>query len=396
MSAEYAPRLRLELWTAGYQRAGWISEWDNLDVTVPRIGPAAGTWTVPADTAPPALYAPGTRVVVSYQPGGAQADGTRWPWVQQCSGTMRVRASGPASRSRYEVSLVDDWAALAVQAWPVPAAALTAQSSEYWRASGPAETVIRSLVVAAATRTGIPLTVPTSAGRGATVTAAARMRTVGDVVAELAAAGGIGVRVQQVSGGLSLVVSTGTDRSWLALSERSGNVGQWAWQITPPTVTRAVVGGPGEGTARQFVAVVDSVAEAAYGAPGKPYVREVFVDARDVEAGAGAAAILTARGQAAIAEGAAAVDGVDITIAESDSVRYGATLDVGDLVRVDLIPGLSRTTRVTEARITAATGSDGGISVVPAVGDPTVGLPERAQAQLIAALTRGLASLRAR
>lgn len=393
MTVQDPALILLELWRPNWTRAGWLGEWDDLDVTSPARGPAALTVKVAADQAPAELWEPGMRLVAQYRPQGRTPSGGLWPLVQLCSGRISVEPSGPAGKSTVAVSLVDDWTQLDVLSWPVPAAALTAQTVEQWHATGPAEDVICSLVQAAVTRLGLPITVPASAHRGATITVDTRMESIADVVQAAADAGGLSVRVRQGSSGLTLQVGVGTARPW-RLTESGGTVTTWRWRWTPPTVTRAVVGGRGEGAARTFVSVVDATAETTW-----KVVREKFIDARNVDetlAGTALTAALTARGQAAIDAGMARIDGLSITVAESEAIRYGATLTEHDQLTVELVPGVARTARISEVRVTASTSSSTGVTVTPVLGDPTVGLPEREQALIIASLSRGMARLRAR
>jgi hypothetical protein len=106
----------------------------------------------------------------------------------------------------------------------------------------------------------------------------------------------------------------------------SGTLSSWEWQNQPPTVTRVVVGGQGEGAARKLVSVVDTAREAWWN-----MVIEHFVDARDIEGTADQP--LIDRGWEYLAEGKEKT-GVNLGIVSTQQRPYGGDYRVGDLVTV--------------------------------------------------------------
>src|SRR5699024_6880157 len=123
-----------------------------------------------------------------------------------------------------------------------------------------------------------------------------------------------------------------TDRSTRpALTESSGIVQAGSWSQKPPTVTRVVVAGPGEGRARKFVTVQDTAAEGQWGVS----IEEVR-DARDVEEDdPQMEQTLLARGQETLDEGAAQYT-LTATLSETENFRFGVAYDLGDRLPVQL------------------------------------------------------------
>jgi hypothetical protein len=145
-----------------------------------------------------------------------------------------------------------------------------------------------------------------------------------------------------------------------------------------------VVGGQGDGTARVFRARSDTTAEALWGVK-----RESFVDATD----ATTTALLDSRGDAAIAEGAATA-GLKLTLAETDTFRYGDQLRVGDLVTTQLVPGATAITDVLREAVINWSVEEG-LTATPVVGDRQDD-PNRVFAKAIASVARAVRIDRAR
>ena len=118
-------------------------------------------------------------------------------------------------------------------------------------------------------------------------------------------------------------------------------------------------------------------------------IREVFVDARDLAA----TGDLDARGDQAVADGAA-VSGFTVTLSDTVSVAYGDNLAVGDLVRVETLPGVVRDDILREVYLTSTVGD--GVHAVPVFGDPDTTDPTRVTAKAIANLAAAVRKLRAR
>lgn len=280
-------------------------------------------------------------------------------------GPLRLRRGDGLTGSRvvtFEVE--DDWRlAKNLLLWQVPGSAITSQSgSEYHVVTGPAETVVKTLLGAAITRTARPITVAPDLGRGDTITVQARMDKAVDVLFPLVDQAGIGITVRQVGAGLVLDCYEPTDAP-IALSEAGGTLTELGWSQQLPSVTRVVLGADGDGTARHFRALVDGDLEDALGD-----VIETFVDARDLKHDdVGFEAAATARMQAAIAAGASQA-GISVSLIESETFRYGGPngRHVGDRVVLNLADGQTITDVLRSASLTW---SRAGVNVTPVVGE---------------------------
>jgi hypothetical protein len=147
-------------------------------------------------------------------------------------------------------------------------------------------------------------------------------------------------------------------------------------------VTRTVIGGQGEGTAREFRVLTDTTLETAWGDK-----IEVFTDARDT-------AVTTeqdAAGAQALADGAPTA-GLKLTFAETASFKYGTSVRVGDLVTTVLVPGAPPITDVLREAVLSWTVADG-FSATPVVGDRSDD-PNRTFARAISALAKAIRNQR--
>lgn len=339
----------LTVYDHGLHRRGWIGAPAAVEL-VPRHN-AVGYCKITVDARHPRvpdLLAPGARMTVRYLDD------------MLMSGRVgRVEGNGPRAQATVTVTVEDDFRLLyRLLGWPNPAGALTAQgeSSAYDTVSGPAETVVKTLVARNAARSRPVVQVAASAGRGAAMQASVRMHPIADRVLTAVDAAGVGVTVIQGPSGLIVdcYAPVGTPR---VVSESGGQIVDWAWTTSAPSATRVVVGGQGEGTAREFVQVIDADRETAWGE-----TVEVFRDARDTDD----AAVLAQRGEETLAEGAPTT-GLSLTLAESRGFRYGRHVRVGDLVTTAIAPGAQITDVLREARITWNV--DNGVQVTPVVGE---------------------------
>jgi len=343
-------------------RTGFIGAVEHLTVTARHNQQPTAELALATDDPKAALLtAPGARVVVTFR------------GEHLLSGPVLLRSSDGTRDTRIlTAQIADDWQLMSnVLLWPVPASDLAHQSSEYDVVSGPAETVVKTLLGAAIDRLGLPVTVASDSGRGSTITVNARMDRAADVLFPLVDQAGIGVTVRQ--SGPGLVLDCYEPAAWpITLSEAGGTITQGSWSLRPPTVTRVVLGADGEGTARVFRALANTLLEETWG-----FVAEAFVDARDLtHTDATFEAQATARMQAALAEGAM-VAGLSLSLAETATFQYGpGGVHVGDTVSAELEGGQTVTDVLRTA--TLSWSADGGVSVTPTIGDhtddPTVSL----------------------
>lgn len=259
----------------------------------------------------------------------------------------------------------DDLAVVADEiAFPVPAATTFADATgsgatadAYDSRSGVAETVIKGYVgdnVGAARpawrndSTGIRLvTLAADLTRGGTVSYKARFDNLMDVVRSMSSASGglgLGVTVSQDDGALVFDVYEPTDRSTsVVFSRRRRNLRGYSVQLAAPTVTHVVVGGGDEGTARVFRERKDTAAATSW----KRVIR-TFVDQRQTTA----TAELDAAGDEELAKGRRS--GVlQATAVDTPQMRFGQHFGLGDLVGVEVEPGVTYTDQVTSVKIIA-------------------------------------------
>jgi len=219
-------------------------------------------------------------------------------------------------------------------------------------------------------------------GRGAVVTVMVRMHSLPDRMFPVIDQAGIGVDIRQSGQGWLLDCYTPTVRTRV-LSQASGVVIDSQASLTLPTLTRVVVGGQGVGTAREFQLVINTALEAKYGTPEIPFIREGFVDARDVSDTAG----LIARGQEALAA-AAETYGFNLTLAENNAFKYGRTILRGDIATYSigstwlptpiLVQDVCRQVTITHNR-----GEP--VIATPSLGDPDAQNPDKV---VMSAITR--------
>lgn len=212
-------------------------------------------------------------------------------------------------------------------AWPVSAATLAAQSVEYRTITGPLETVVKTVLSENAKRLRYPITIARDQARGPTVTVQWRFHSIFERLKALLEQHNAMVDVLMDEAGVLRVEY----RSGRVIAKPfdffSATLSSWEWEDQPPTVTRVVVGGQGEGTARKFVQVIDHAREALWNT-----VIEHFVDARDIEGTAEQP--LIDRGLEYLAEGAEKT-GVKLGLVSTRERPYGDGYMVGDLVTVN-------------------------------------------------------------
>lgn len=255
--------------------------------------------------------------------------------------------------------------------YPDPTKAITAQPVAYDNRSGPAETVLLGYVNAnlgpgaLVSRRVTGLRVPTSQGRGSTVSVTGRLDRIGDVVADCAESGGLHVDVLQgedTAPYLGVTVRAVTDRSGnirfgTVNNFTGGIVGQdWSYTINRPTVTDALVAGGGQGTSRVFKEQVSAAAESLWGAK-----IEQLIDQRQTTD----ATELTQAASDAISDGAEPVS-VSFTISDSPDIRYRRDWRVGDRVGVS-IDGLDLSNPVREVTTTVQAQSGSPSETISAV-----------------------------
>lgn len=308
---------------------------------------------------------------------------------QVMSGLVDSLQGDGAPDGQVTLQLRDDYALLAdVLGWQDPTATIPTSGASvtlgqnYWQRTGPAESVLKQVVQAnAVSRLGLPVTVAADQGRGPTITVKWRMHPIGDrLMPQWPVTSGLGIAVRQVGAGL--VVDCYQGRNYpVPITRESGIVTAWEWDWAAPTITRTVAGGQGEGTARKFLGYVDSTAEATWG-----IVRESFVDANDVDNDAD----LATRVKDGQSEGRR-LTGLKLTLAETQTFRYGTHLKVGDIVTETLVGDYAAPHVLTECVLNWSV--DDGFTATPAVGDLETHYGSRFYARALARTMKRLREL---
>lgn len=269
-----------------------------------------------------------------------------------------------------------------------------------------AETAIKTLISEnVVTRLGRPVTVATDLGRGGDIKAAGklpliRMNRLDDVCLEILSFDGIGLKLEQATRDDTITVDVYTPDVWdMPLTVSSGVVVGGSWSIQSPTVTRAILGAPGDLADRHFINYTtgssaletewgdlveifrDATSSADLIYPEGVTVEELKV-AKYYELRTDVSTAqkttyrnsLNAAGAKALAEGAAKF-GITAELAETETFTFGGTTGVqlGDTVTVEGLGGTLYQDIITECRFDFG---DQQFTVTPIVGkrvdDPNV------------------------
>lgn len=281
----------LDVYDAVGRRVGRILDPLLVDLAERRLATSSATIVLNADPAHEpyvgALRQPGARVHVrdgnGYVLGGPVVRRT----VRRSDGTLTIS--------------VEDYLRIFYRtlAWPVPAAALTAQTRERWRGIGQQETVVKNLARANFDRLGIPVEIAPDQGRGRRMVVEARMEKLSDVLLEALTPGPLDLRMRPVGTeqrvtGLRFDVAEPADYP-VVITDDSDVLADYDVTDVEPEATRVVLGGGGEGVERDFFSKVDGTREAERG--GAIAIGEVFHDGRNLRTDYDAALRDVARAQ---------------------------------------------------------------------------------------------------
>lgn len=296
----------------------------------------------------------------------------------------RRRAEGPTIDGTLTVYFKDDFRLFhQVLGYPVPGAALTAQTSEYATYTGNAETIVKNAVQAnMVSRLGMDVVVATNQNRGATVPDGVKLRfhPLYEKLFPAVEAAGLGVTMRQA--GTSIVCDVFVPPVFArTLDEASGVITSWSWSDEDPAATHVVAGGQGEATARVFRDARDLTTEGAHND-----VMELFRDARDADT----AAIVTSRAQETLTDSGPR-SGFAIHLSETEHFQYGKDgLVVGAKVTISI--GLVTRTDILR-EVTLSYTRDEGYVATPVVGDISDS-PDRIIANFLARLKKGITDLK--
>lgn len=292
-----------------------------------------------------------------------------WDAVQVMRGPV-VKWDGAGPVGEVTVTVEDDFRVFRNLGWPKPDALITAQTDEFKRYEGPTETVIKDAVADLATVLGESWTVGASAGLGSTQRVEVRFDPLVDTLGPLADAD---LLTWAISDGV--VTVTEGELFPRELTVESGVLGSYKWSLSAPTVTRAVVGGEGDGASRVLREYTDSAREATWG-----FKSAKFVDSKLAEG----VTDLSPDAAVAFAEGSGGAS-VSSELVENSWFRFGK-YKVGD--RVHVVVGPVDTTEVIRRVTIDASPADGEV-VVPFIGDVS-GSDDTFLAGQVAMLARGV------
>jgi hypothetical protein len=340
---------------------GPIAAPNKLDGAVRRNLPGAATFTLDDDHPRiDALTTPGAQCLLQYRhsPDVPRMDVLSGPVVE-------VAGKGGIERTRTFIVL-DDWATVFndIVGLPNPTGSMQQQGDDgaYFTRTGPAETVLTDIVGPNAERQGVDLTIPPSAGRGTNISVSIRMHPLADRLFPAVTQAGLLVRVINRGAGRVLEVREPVTYPHELTEESEVVSSEAGFKIVAPTVTRVLIGAGGEGEARFFAEYIDHAREALWHCS-----RARFIDARDVKVDdPNRDTILATRAAAALAEGGAK-SSMKVELAETDTFRWGRTVNVGDFAPIRLTGAPPITEAVTEVEF--SWDIDSGRKITPRVGE---------------------------
>lgn len=202
-----------------------------------------------------------------------------------------------------------------------------------------------------------------NANQGAVVTGNARFDQLGKLIGDVAAAGGVGFDIVQVSSTRKeLKIYTPTDKSkYIRMDVDNDLLDKTSYGFGAPSGTRVIEAGQGDGVDRQLLLITSDEAAAAEAAWGRKV--EIFKDRRDTND----IAELTQDGQQIIAENGKTITSLSVTPSDNVTMVYGKDWFLGDIVGVD-VDNVPLSAVVTEATISITTD---GLVVAATIGDPT-------------------------
>lgn len=343
----------IRVYDKGYQFRGWIGGPSSLEVRPRHNLPGSATIELFGDHPRAAdLITPGGRVEI-YHHGEKRLTGVVGDWSipDLIRGNLSIPIIG-------DFRIVQNILGFPVAGHTLTGTTINGQAVEYRTITGPAETVVKTVLAENLARQGrTDVTIAPDLGRGAVGTYTFRMHQLYDRLFPAVEQAGLGVSVLQ-DGTNGLVVDCYEPRLYPhVLSVEGGTITAGSATFSRPTATRVVVGGQGEGVDRTFKQYVDTAREAEWGD-----VVEVLQDARDSESGD----VYAERAAETLAEGAPKT-GLSLSLSETAHFRYGGDgVHVGDRVRVN-VRGLEVTEVLREAVLSWTT--DGGDVATPILGE---------------------------
>lgn len=332
MTPEWRVTVRLPDGTRGEQ----IRDWSALDLDARLMGAGGRVGQLRIDVpashrAASDLLEPGAGLILEALPAAGRVewsgDVVDAQWTSGRAGRVSVIAEADDALWRDSVALPSPTVDISTTATSV-------QPASHDVRTGPAETVALAYMAAnIGPAAGITrrryswLVLPTSVGRGGTVTYRARMQTLLEIVQQVLVPAGLAARVvHKDTGQRAVEVWAPAQPAAARYSVAAGSVRDLTWHVTAPIGTDWTAGGQGEDTARDFT----RLAQPSWGR----FRRERFVDVRASEGFDELRAAIDAR----VAEDVATEQVTWRLVPTGDAARFGVDLHVGDLVEVS-IPG---------------------------------------------------------
>lgn len=290
--------------------------------------------------------------------------------------------------------VTDDVVLADALAWPEPANPdVTTQAAAHDVRAGAAETVMRAYVnanvgpAAPGDRRGHLasfLTLAPDQGRGRIIEAQPRFQNLAELLGQLGTLAGLGVRVVQRGDVLVFEITEPVDRTRdIRLDVRNGGLASQNVGTTPPSVTRVVVAGQGQGEERTLLARTSPDAADAEAAWGR--IVERFKDQRQTDE----TDRLEQAGDEDLADGGFTATNVAVVPGSETGLLFGTHWQLGDPVTV-VVEGQETTSVVTEATVLA---DSKGLRVGMGIGDVAGFTPADALAARVADADRRVAAL---
>lgn len=296
------------------------------------------------------------------------------------TGPTGVIISGPTIGAKLEQTVdnsIGDWVidgaddSLLLEerlAYPEPTNSnVTTQLAAYDSRTGYAETVIKGYVednislYAGTDRAIAYLDIENDLGRGATVSGQARFDTLQELCYNLATTGGIGFTIEQNGDLLEFQVYQPQDLSGtIRMDLENGKLSRTEYSYLSPKVTRAILGGSGEGDTRIFYEGTTTDSILAEGQWGRRI--ETFTDDRQTTD----AALFAQKANEVLVENGKTIVNTSVTPSDDVNMRYGFDWGLGDLVTV-VIGDIESSAIVTEVGISIEAD---GVRIGATVGTP--------------------------
>ena len=197
---------------------------------------------------------------------------------------------------------------------------------------------------------------------GSTVYPAARFDLLGELLSGIASIDGLGFEIKQVDGTLEFAVYEPTDRAGqIRMDVANNTLSKTQYAYGSHALSRAIVAGQGQGTARQFIEVTSDDSLAAETLWGRRI--ETFVDQRNTTD----TNELTQAGVEKLADGGATLTSIDVIPSNDLTMAYGKDWGLGDRVTVVVD---EQEVSATVTTVSMSIEADG-VRVGATVGNPT-------------------------